>query len=64
MEAKPSLFLLDMSEPDSLFVANAFAMQPGDAIYVSNAPLTDFMKIVDPILRAIAIFNFSTAVGQ
>lgn len=63
-DAKPALFLLDMSEPDSLFVANAFAMHPGDALYVSNAPLTDFMKIVDPILRAIAIFNFSTAVGQ
>lgn len=62
--AKQQLFALDMSEPDSLFIADAFAMQPGDAIYVSNAPLTDFMKIVDPILRAIAIFNFSTSVGQ
>ena len=61
---KPSLFLLDMSEADSLFVANAFAVRPNDAIYVSNAPLTDFMKIVDPILRAIAIFNFSASVGQ
>ena len=64
VEAKPALFLLDMSEPDSVFVANAFAMKPGDAVYVANAPLTDFMKIVDPILRAVAIFNFSTTVGQ
>ncbi len=64
VEAKHALFLLDMSEPDSLFVANAFAVKPGDALYVSNAPLTDVMKILDPILRAIAIFNFSTTVGQ
>lgn len=63
-EAQHALFLLDMSESDSLFVANAFAMKPGDAIFVSNAPLTDFMKILDPILRSIAIFNFSTTVGQ
>ncbi len=61
---KADLFLLDMSEPDSLFVASAFAVEPGDAIYVTNAPLTDFMKVVDPILRAVAIFNFSTTVGQ
>lgn len=61
---KPDLFLLDMSEPDSLFVAGAFAVEPDDAIYVTNAPLTDFMKVVDPILRAVAIFNFSTTVGQ
>jgi polysaccharide export outer membrane protein len=63
-DGQHALFLLDMSESDSLFIANAFAMKPGDAVYVSNAPLTDFMKIVDPILRAIAIFNFSTTAGQ
>ena len=61
---KPHLFLLNMERADSLFVADAFAIEPGDAIYVTNAPLTDVNKILDPILRSLAIFNFATVVGQ
>jgi len=63
-EERHQLFLLDMSEPDSILVADAFAVKPGDAIYVSNAILTDVNKVLDPILRSIAIFNFSTTVGE
>ena len=46
------LFLLNMERPDSLFVADAFAIEPDDAIYGSNAPLTDVNKILEPILRS------------
>lgn len=65
-EGRPQaqLFLLNMERPDSLFVADAFAIEPDDAIYVSNAPLTDVNKILEPILRSLSIFNFATSVGQ
>jgi polysaccharide biosynthesis/export protein len=61
---KPKLFLLDMADPESVLVAEAFAVQPGDAVYVTNAVLTDLNKFLEPILRSIAIFNFATVVSQ
>ncbi len=61
---KAHLFLLNMERADALFVADAFAIEPDDAIYVTNAPLTDVNKFLEPILRSLAIFNFATSVGQ
>jgi polysaccharide export outer membrane protein len=56
---EPQLFLLDMSEPDSLFIADAFSIKPGDAVFVTNAPFTDLNKVLEPILRSLSIFRFA-----
>ena len=54
------LFLLDMSEPYSPFVASAFDVRPGDAIYVTNALVTDFDKIIAPLVRSISTLRSLT----
>ena len=43
---RPVVYRLDMSAPGALFVAEAFEMRDGDAIFVTNAPLTEFRKFI------------------
>ena len=35
-------------------------MKAGDAIFVTNALLTDINKVLEPILRSLAIFRFAS----
>ena len=44
------VYRLNMDDPDSIFSLNAFPVRPSDVIYVSNAPLREFQKVVDSIL--------------
>lgn len=48
-EAVPVVYRLNMLDPASLFVAQAFPIYDRDVIYVSNAPLTDTMKVAQVI---------------
>jgi polysaccharide export outer membrane protein len=43
---RPIIYRLDLTEPESLFVARSFEMRDGDAIFATNAPLTEFRKLV------------------
>jgi polysaccharide export outer membrane protein len=45
-EGRPIVYQLDMTQPEALFVAKAFQMRNDDAIFVSNAPLTELRKIL------------------
>lgn len=42
---KPNIYHVDMSLPDSFFLAQAMRVEDGDIIYISNASLTDFAKV-------------------
>jgi polysaccharide export outer membrane protein len=44
-----------MSQPVSIFVAQEFGIQPNDVLYVSNAPLYEYNRILAAL--------FQTAVG-
>jgi len=52
---RSTIFKLDMSQPVSIFVAQEFAIQPNDVLYVSNAPLYEYNRILSAL--------FQTAVG-
>lgn len=43
---RPIVYRLDMKEPGALFVAQTFEMRDGDAIFVTNAPLTELRKFL------------------
>jgi polysaccharide export outer membrane protein len=45
-EGRPIIYQLDLTQPEALFVAKAFQMRNDDAIFVSNAPLTELRKIL------------------
>ena len=42
---KLNIYHVDMSQPDSVFLARAMRVEDGDVIYISNASLTDFAKV-------------------
>lgn len=57
----PTVFLLDLTAPQSFFDASRFQMQPEDTIFVSNAPATDLAKFLGLVLpAAYASATFST----
>ena len=45
-EGRAIIYQLDLTQPESLFVAKSFQMRNDDAIFVSNAPLTEVRKVV------------------
>jgi polysaccharide export outer membrane protein len=60
---RPIVYRLDLTRPESFFVARDFAMRDGDAIFVSNAPLTELRKVVSLFTTAIAPVQTTAAVA-
>ncbi len=55
----PVVYHINMENPNSFFIMNTFPVRPSDIIYVSNAPLNDFQKVVDTMLGAAVALNTS-----
>ena len=53
------VFRLDLAQPVSIFVAQQFGMQPRDVIYVTNAPLYEYNKILTAIYRTFSIVGIA-----
>lgn len=49
------VFRLNMRNPEAIFLAKQFLVQPEDAIYVTNAAVYEWQKIVTPIVQAVLI---------
>jgi polysaccharide export outer membrane protein len=43
---RPIIYRLDLTEPEGLFLARGFEMRDGDAIFATNAPLTELQKLI------------------
>jgi polysaccharide export outer membrane protein len=54
---RPIVYRLDLSQPESFFVARAFQMRDGDAIFVTNAPLTELRKFLQLFNSVVAPVN-------
>ena len=48
--ALPTVYLLDMSEPGALFLAERLWMRESDVLYVSNAPAVEFSRFLQLLL--------------
>ena len=46
----PVIYRADLREPATLFVAQNFAIQGGDVLYISNAPAADLQKFLNIVL--------------
>lgn len=55
--AKPHavVFRLNMRNPEAIFLARQFLMQPEDAVYVTNAAVYEWQKIITPIVQALIL---------
>lgn len=51
-------YLVNLTEPNGLFVARDFLVRDGDTIYVTEAPFVAFSKVLSSILQGI---NFALA---
>jgi polysaccharide export outer membrane protein len=55
--ARARVFRLDLYQPVSIFVAQQFGVQARDVVYVTNAPLYEYDKVLTPIYRTFAIIG-------
>ena len=55
--AKARVFRLDLFQPVSIFVAQQFGIQARDVVYVTNAPLYEYDKILTSIYRTLSIIG-------
>lgn len=54
-EPAAEVFRLDMRKPESIFLARSFEVLPEDAIYVTNAPVYEWQKIISPIVQTLVL---------
>lgn len=59
-QAKATVFRLDLSNPAAVFLARQFLVQPEDAVYVTNAAIYEWQKIISPILQVLILGNTVT----
>ena len=52
---KPIVFRLNMRNPESMFLAKQFELLPEDVVYVSNAPMYEWEKIITPIVQVLIV---------
>jgi polysaccharide export outer membrane protein len=53
--ARARVFRLDLFQPVSIFVAQQFGLQARDVIYVTNAPLYEYDKVLTSIYRTFSV---------
>lgn len=58
--ARPTVYRLDFAKPSSVFVAQQFAIQPRDVIFVSNSPLYEANKVIS-VFGTLFNLGFSRA---
>ncbi len=57
--ARGRVFRLDLNQPVSIFVAQQFGVQARDVLYVTNAPLYEYNKILTAIYRTFSIVGIA-----
>ncbi|MFJ3149289.1 polysaccharide biosynthesis/export family protein [Pseudomonas hunanensis] len=53
--AKPTVLRLDMRDPAALFYARQIMIKPDDTIYVTNAAVYEWQKIISPIVQTMVM---------
>ncbi|MVW73295.1 polysaccharide biosynthesis/export family protein [Bordetella sp. 15P40C-2] len=53
-EPVPEVFRLNMRDPAAIFLAKDFLVKAEDAVYVTNAAVHEWQKIITPIVQAMA----------
>lgn len=55
------IFRFDMSKPENMFLAQAFAIRNDDTVYVTNAPAVEWIRTLQPIALTIATVSSTVA---
>ena len=54
----PTVYRVNLLEPRSMFLMQRFPIQDKDIVYVSNAPLAEFLKFLRMIFSITSPINF------
>lgn len=57
------IFKFDMSKPETMFIAQAFAIKPDDTVYVTTAPTVEWLRALAPIAQTMATVRGSIQTG-
>jgi len=52
---KAEVFRLNMKNPEAIFIARQFLVQPEDAVYVTNAAVYEWQKVISPIVQVMLL---------
>jgi len=54
-QKKPTVLRLDMRDPAAIFYARQIVVKPDDTIYVTNAAVYEWQKIISPIVQTLVL---------
>jgi polysaccharide export outer membrane protein len=57
------VYLLDLTKPGGLFLAREFIMRDGEALYVTSAPFTKWMKILQSVAPLVTFSGSARTLG-
>ncbi len=52
---KAQVFRLNLKNPEAVFLARQFLVQPEDAVYVTNAQVYEWQKVISPIVQVLVL---------
>lgn len=52
---KPTVMRIDMREPTAIFYAKQIMLRPDDTIYVTNAAVYEWQKVISPIVQTLVL---------
>jgi polysaccharide export outer membrane protein len=55
------VYLLDLTKPGGLFLAREFIMRDGDTLYVTSAPFTNWMKVLQSVAPLVTFTGSARA---
>ena len=57
------VYLLDLTKPGGLFLAREFNMRDGDTLYVTSAPFTNWMKVLQSVAPLVTFTGSARALA-
>ena len=57
-------YVLDLTEPNGVFMARDFAIRDGDTVYVTEAPYSQFNKTISAIFGSLNAVDSVSSIGQ
>jgi polysaccharide export outer membrane protein len=58
------IYVLDLTEPNGLFLARDFVIRDGDTVYVTEAPYTQWTKAISATTGVVSTVDTLTDIGQ
>ena len=62
--AQRVIYVLDLTQPNGMFMARDFAIRDGDTVYVTEAPFTQFNKTIAALTGSLSQVNAAASLGN